>query len=92
VEEQRLKPLLNRGEAAVLDIAKSVCEAKGTPYAKMRIADVVRIEGFGISDDLYRYAISAHFDVLVSRENKAFLVVEFDGTYRSFLSNPVRPG
>ncbi len=76
----RLKQLLNRGEGAVLDIARAVCQATGTsPFAKVRIADAVRIENSGISNELYQYALSAHFDVLISKDNKAFLAVEFDG-------------
>jgi len=78
--DQRLKPLLNRGELAVLDIAGVVCDATGTKaFAKVRIADAVHIENSGISNELYHYALSAHFDVLVSKDNKAFLAIEFDG-------------
>jgi hypothetical protein len=54
--QKRFKPLVNRGESAVLKIAEQVCEATGTkPFAKIRIADAIRIEGSGISDVLYRY-------------------------------------
>jgi hypothetical protein len=75
-----LKPLLNRGERAVLNIAKSVCAATKTEANfKVRIADTVSIERSGIPDDLYHYALSAHFDVLVSKDNEAFLAIEFDG-------------
>lgn len=78
--DDRLKPLLNRGEGAVLDVAGAVCDATGTKaFAKVRIADAVRIENSGISNELYRYALSAHFDVLISKDNKAFLAIEFDG-------------
>ena len=77
----RLKTLMNRGEYALLNIAQTICTVTETkPFAKMRIADVVDINGSGISDDLYRYALSAHFDVLISKNNRAFLVIEFDGT------------
>jgi hypothetical protein len=79
--EDRLRPLVNRGESAVLDIARAVCKATGTePFAKIRIADAIRIEGSGISDSLYKYALSAHFDILVSKNNKAYLAIEFDGS------------
>jgi hypothetical protein len=78
--DNRLKPLLNRGEGALLDIAGTVCDVTGTKaYAKIRIADAVHIEGSGISNELYRYALAAHFDVLISKDNKAFLAIEFDG-------------
>jgi hypothetical protein len=78
--DDRLKPLLNQGEGAVLDIAGVVCDATGTrAFAKVRIADAVHIESSGISNDLYRYALSAHFDVLISKDNKAFQPNEFAG-------------
>jgi hypothetical protein len=77
----KLKALLNRGENAVLDIAESVCAETGTKvFAKVRIADVVQVDGSGISNDLHRYALSAHFDVLVAKDNEAFLAIEFDGS------------
>jgi len=79
--EDRFRPLVNRGENAVLDVAQSICEATGTtPFAKIRIADAIRIEGSGISDSLYKYALMAHFDVLVSKNNRAYLAIEFDGS------------
>jgi hypothetical protein len=75
-----MKPLLTQGESSVLEVAKAVCDVTETkPFAKVRIADTVRIEGSGISDELYRYALSAHFDVLIAKDNKAFLAIEFDG-------------
>ena len=78
--EDRLRPLVNGGESAVLNIARAVCKATATePFAKIRIADAIRIEGSGISDSLYKYALSAHFDILVSKNNKAYLAIEFDG-------------
>lgn len=76
----RLKALLTQGESSVLEVAHTVCQATETrAFAKVRIADIVRIEGSGISDELYRYALSAHFDVLIAKNNKAFLAIEFDG-------------
>jgi hypothetical protein len=45
--EDRLRPLVNRGEGAVLDIARDVCKATGTEaFAKIRIADAIRIDGW----------------------------------------------
>jgi hypothetical protein len=65
----------------VLEIARSVCNATGTEaFAKIRIADAITIDGSGISDSLYSYALSAHFDILVSKENQAYLAIEFDGS------------
>jgi hypothetical protein len=77
----RFRSLVNRGESAVLNIAQAVCKATGTePFAKIRIADAIRIENSGISDTLYTYALTAHFDTLVSKNNKAYLAIEFDGS------------
>ena len=79
--EDRFRPLVNRGEGAVLDIARDVCKATGTEaFTKIRIADAIRIDGSGISDALYRYALSAHFDILVAKDNKAYVAIEFDGS------------
>lgn len=79
--EDRFRSLVNRGESAVLNIAQGVCKATGTePFAKIRIADAIRIENSGISDTLYKYALTAHFDTLVSKNNKAYLAIEFDGS------------
>ncbi|HET6844341.1 MAG TPA: DUF2726 domain-containing protein [Candidatus Angelobacter sp.] len=79
--EDRLRPLVNRGEGAVLDVARDVCKATGSEaFAKIRIADAIRIDGSGISNALYKYALSAHFDILVAKDNKAYLAIEFDGS------------
>ena len=69
------------GEARTFAIAEEVSKATGTrAFAKVRIADVITIENSGISDDLYRYALSAHFDVLVCKDNHLpYLAIEFDG-------------
>ena len=77
--EDRFSPLVNRGENAVG--CRSICEATGTEaFAKIRIADAVRVEASGIPDSLYKYALMAHFDdILVSKNNKAYLAIEFDG-------------
>src|SRR3981081_404236 len=77
--EDRFSPLVNRGENAVR--CRSICEATGTEaFAKICIADAVRVEALGIPDSLYKYALKAHFDILVSKNNKAYLAIEFDGS------------
>ncbi len=77
----RLRLLINRGEGAVLDVARDVCKATGSDaFAKIRIADAIWIDGSGISNALYKYALSAHFDILVAKDNKAYLAIEFDGS------------
>ena len=71
-----LKPLLNTGEQATFLIAQ---EEGGEAFAKMRVADVFRIEHSGISNEEYSYALKAHFDVVLVRDNLAVLAIEFDG-------------
>lgn len=47
---------------------------------KIRLADVLRIEGSGIEDTLYTFALQSHFDFLIcdARQDPLF-AVEFDG-------------
>jgi len=78
--DNRLRPLFNVGEAKTYAIAEAVGRATGTKaFAKVRLADVFTIANTGISNDLYRYALSAHFDVLVYKDNLPYLAIEFDG-------------
>lgn len=80
----RLKRILNTGEAKTLAIAEEVSKATGTRvFAKIRIADVIEIENSGISNDLYTFALSAHFDVLVCKDGFPYLAIEFDGSGHS---------
>ncbi len=45
----------------------------------MRGADVLPIERSGISDLHYEFALKAHFDFIVSKDNVPLFAVEFDG-------------
>ena len=77
----RLKPIFNVGEARTFAIAEEVGRETGArAFAKVRIADVFAIANSGISDDLYKYALSGHFDVLVYKEEFPYLAFEFDGS------------
>src|SRR5262245_38456958 len=50
---------------------------------KVRIADVLKIDGSGIVDAEYRYALRAHFDFLVTSGERGLpeFAVEFDGPH-----------
>lgn len=52
-------------------------------FKKVRVADALEIEGSGISDRLYSYALKAHFDFVVTEGDDAFpkFAVEFDGLH-----------
>jgi hypothetical protein len=79
--KNRLKQIFNSGEARTFAIAEEVGKATGTrAFAKVRIADVLTIANSGISDDLYKYALSGHFDILVYKNDLPYLAIEFDGS------------
>jgi hypothetical protein len=79
--KNRLKQIFNTGEARTFAIAEEVGKATGTrAFAKVRIADVITIANSGISDDLYKYALSGHFDILVYKNELPYLAIEFDGS------------
>lgn len=49
-------------------------------HIKIRLADVLEIDGSGIEDSLFGYALKAHFDFLICSDDHAPLfAVEFDG-------------
>jgi hypothetical protein len=76
-----LKKILNLPEKFTHTRLRNACEESGAEvFAKLRIADVFPIEGSGITDKLYGYALKAHFDFLVTdaKQNPLF-AVEFDG-------------
>lgn len=76
----RLKRILTKGERVVLTTAEVVASSIGAEaFPKLRVADVIEIEKSGISDDLYSYALRAHFDVVICRDNYPIMAVEFDG-------------
>jgi len=80
-----LKKLLNLPESVTDQRLREVCEDfKAHVFPKVRVADVLKIERSGISDELYRYALQAHFDFVVSdSEHQPLFAVEFDGPTHS---------
>ena len=75
-----LKRIFNTGESATFRIAQQVADALEVGvHAKLRVADVIPIDRSGISNEEYSYALKAHFDVLVVRDNLPVLAIEFDG-------------
>ena len=77
----KLKKVLNFYEEATNVRLKTVCDAYGARvYAKLRLADIFPIEGSGITDRQYRFALQAHLDFVVANEqNQPLFAVEFDG-------------
>lgn len=76
-----LKKILNLHEAATNIRLREVCEKYDACInPKTRLADTLPIENSGISDELYKYALQAHFDFLVTdSEHQPLFAVEFDG-------------
>jgi hypothetical protein len=75
------KKILNLHEEVTHRNLRDACEKNGAlVFAKVRVADILPIEGSGISDQLFRFALQAHFDFVVAdREHTPLFAVEFDG-------------
>jgi len=82
---QLRKKLMNSYEASTNEILQRIVTTYGaTVFPKVRVADVLEIKGSGISDDLYKYALMAHFDFVIADKNtEALFAVEFDGPHHS---------
>ena len=76
-----MKSLFNKYEELTYSKLNDVCEQNGAHvFAKVRVADVCPIEGSGISDDDYSFALKSHFDFVVTNQGYIPLfAVEFDG-------------
>jgi hypothetical protein len=76
-----LKRLLNRPEKITHRRLDAVCSRHAAHvHAKVRLADVLPVEGSGISDEPYDYALRSHYDFVVSdSEDRPLFAVEFDG-------------
>lgn len=77
----KLLKLLNYSESKTHTKLQEVCKKYGaTVYVKVRIADVLPINGSNIKKELFRFALQAHFDfVVVNEEFEPQFAVEFDG-------------
>jgi hypothetical protein len=75
-----LKKLSNRGEAFVHDLlAPAAARHKAEIYRKVRIADVVDIDGLN-SRELGRFALMGHLDFVVTDgDHNPQFAIEFDG-------------
>ncbi|MHB1910401.1 MAG: DUF2726 domain-containing protein, partial [Nitrososphaerales archaeon] len=73
--------LLNSYEEITNSKLKEVCDSNGAHvFPKVRIADVFKLDGSGISASLFEYALKSHFDFIVTdKDLKALFSVEFDG-------------
>lgn len=81
----RRRPLLvNPYEVLTAEVLTEAARAWGARVSeKVRVADALKLEGSGISDDEYSYGLKAHFDFVVV-EGESLLpcfAVEFDGPH-----------
>jgi hypothetical protein len=76
-----LKKILNQSEVATYSELQQLADEYGYGvHVKMRVADVLPIEGSGINTHLYGFALKSHFDFVVSGEtHDPLFAVEFDG-------------
>lgn len=76
-----VKKILNSFEEATHRSLKEVCEKYGAfVFPKLRVADVFAIEGSGLSNEEYRFALQSHFDFVVTdNKHSPLFSVEFDG-------------
>ena len=75
------KRILNPPENTTYDRLRDACSRNSAQvFAKVRLADVLPIEGSGIDDDLFRFALQSHFDFIVADSaHLPLFAVEFDG-------------
>lgn len=79
------KRVLNLHEEATHQRLRKVSDAWGASvFPKVCVADVLNIESSGIEADLFRFALSSHFDFVVTDDNfEPAFTVEFDGPHHS---------
>lgn len=87
-----LKKILNRPEEATYQVLLPACGDWGARvYPKVRLADVLPIEGSGIPAASFTYALKSHFDFLaVDETNLPLFAVEFDGPLHEVATQAAR--
>jgi very-short-patch-repair endonuclease len=81
-----LKRLLNQSEDATDQRLRAASRRHdASVFPKVRLADILPIEGSGITNREYSYALNAHVDFVVAdADHDPLFAVEFDGpTHRS---------
>ncbi len=79
-----MKPkLLNRYEEITYDKLKTACDPVGAHvFPKVRVADVVSLNGLGLTQEQFSYGLKSHFDFLVTdKEYSPLFSVEYDGEW-----------
>src|SRR4030042_6364058 len=76
-----LKRMLNSPERITSARVREVCDLPvAEVYAKARLADVLPIEGSGLPEGFYEFALQSHYDFVVTGSDQVPLfAMEFDG-------------
>ncbi len=76
-----LKRVLNRPEEQTYFLLRAGCERWGANvFAKVRVADVLELDGSGLIAADYSFALRSHFDFLITEGGfSPLFAVEFDG-------------
>lgn len=76
-----LKRVLNCPERITYHRLSETCARRSAQvFAKVRLADVLPVEGSGLSSELYEFALQAHYDfVITDLAQQPLFAVEFDG-------------
>ncbi len=71
---------------------KTICDKNAAKiFSKVRIADILPIENSGINSSEFRFALSGHFDFVVTNSDfDPLFAVEFDGPYHDSNDNQKR--
>jgi hypothetical protein len=77
-----VKQILNLHEEATHHrLVRARKEWEASVYVKMQLADLLPIEGSGIDETLFRFALQSHFDFVVAKKLTPIFAVEFDGPH-----------
>lgn len=78
-----LKQIMNPRESITYKHVNEIAARyNAAAYPKIRMADILLIERSGIPNDLFTFALTAHFDVtVVTKEWQPLFAVEFDGEH-----------
>jgi hypothetical protein len=90
--DRRKRILVNKYEEIVHTTLKAVtAQFNAKVYPKVRVADALEIKSSGLTNDEYSYALKAHFDFVIVREDEtAIFAVEFDGSQHETDADAIR--
>jgi hypothetical protein len=90
--DRRRRIISNAYEAETHRILESAASRYGAlVFPKVRVADVLNLDGSGLTNDQYWYGLRAHFDFTVTDEGShPLFAVEFDGRFHTIDPETIR--